>query len=273
MIDIERFFFNKRLLRRPTSKCLKSSLISLTFQQIIGRLVAHWLKIKVRKIMVKSYDAISSEKPTTRRFRRELSIYNEAVKSIVSIAGKYGVDPEGLIDAFIEAWRNTMASCDGLEVRCRTVKEESAMFLAMHDEKVVAQFPISLIALNNPERFKTHIQQIPMPSSSRSLKHTPLKIEELRAGMRQITISASVRKILPKRIVETRWGAQAYVANVIINDGTGSIPLSLWNDQIDTVHVGDKVIIQHGYVVHYAGRPQLRLGRKGKLLVTPSSTG
>jgi replication factor A1 len=222
--------------------------------------------------MVKSVDAISSGKSTTRRFRRELSVYNEAAKSIVSIAGKYEVDPGGLIDAFIEALRNTMASCDGLEVRCRMVKEDSAMFLATHDEKVVAQFPISLIALNNPERFKTHIQQIPIPHSNRSLKHTPVKIEELRAGMRQITTSASVRKIQPKRIVETRWGAQAHVANVIINDGTGSISLSLWNDQIDTVNVGDKVTIQHGYVVHYAGRPQLRLGRKGKLLVEPSSS-
>ncbi|UCH37792.1 MAG: hypothetical protein JSV76_01020 [Candidatus Bathyarchaeota archaeon] len=221
--------------------------------------------------MVNSVDAFSSGKSPNRRFRRELSVYNEAVKSIVSIAGKYEVDPSLLIDAFIEAWRNTIANCEGLEIRCRSVKENSAIFLAMHNENVVAQFPISLIALNNPERVKTHIQQIPLPTYNRSGKNIPLKVEELRAGMRQITISASVRKILPKRIVETRWGAQAYVANVIINDGTGSIPLSLWNDQIDTVQVGDKVTVQQGYVVHYAGRLQLRLGRKGKLLVAPAS--
>jgi ssDNA-binding replication factor A large subunit len=46
-------------------------------------------------------------------------------------------------------------------------------------------------------------------------------------------------------------------------DETGSMRLSLWNHQIDTVHVGDEIDIRGGHVAQYFGNPQLRFGKKG----------
>jgi replication factor A1 len=54
---------------------------------------------------------------------------------------------------------------------------------------------------------------------------------------------------------------------VRIKDDTGSIRLSLWNQQIDKVNVGDEVEIQGGHVAQYAGIPQLRLGKNGTISI------
>jgi len=54
---------------------------------------------------------------------------------------------------------------------------------------------------------------------------------------------------------------------VTIADETGSMRLSLWNDQIDKVHVGDEVELKNSYILRYRGEPQLRLGRRGTLSV------
>ena len=52
-----------------------------------------------------------------------------------------------------------------------------------------------------------------------------------------------------------------------IADETGSVRLSLWNDQIDKVHVGDEVELKNCYVVGYRGEAQIRIGRRGTLSV------
>jgi replication factor A1 len=57
------------------------------------------------------------------------------------------------------------------------------------------------------------------------------------------------------------------VSNVKITDDTGSIRLSLWNKQIDTVNVGDEIDIRGGHVAKYRGNLQLRLGKKGSVSI------
>ena len=43
--------------------------------------------------------------------------------------------------------------------------------------------------------------------------------------------------------------------------------LSLWNEQIDKVHVGDMVELKNCYISKFIGEPQLRLGKKGTLSI------
>jgi replication factor A1 len=53
----------------------------------------------------------------------------------------------------------------------------------------------------------------------------------------------------------------------VVADETGSVKLTLWNEQIDQVNVGDNIKIDNGYVTSFKGEIQLNVGKFGKLAV------
>jgi replication factor A1 len=57
------------------------------------------------------------------------------------------------------------------------------------------------------------------------------------------------------------------VASAVIADETGTVKLTLWNEQIDQVNVGNTVKIENGYVSSFRGEIQLNIGKFGKLTV------
>lgn len=199
---------------------------------------------------------------------RRTILYVDFLESIVLIAGKYDLDPKLLIEAFVEAWSDEASYLGNLKIVCREVNQDSATFLITDGEKVVAQFPITLKVLRNPEYVKDQIQYFP-PShyAQRRLEGKPKKIGQLSYGMRRIDLTAKVIEVPPALHVHTRFGTMADVSNVKIADETGSVRLSLWNDQIDKVHVGDMIELKNCYIFRYRGEPQLRLGRKGTLSI------
>ena len=64
-----------------------------------------------------------------------------------------------------------------------------------------------------------------------------------------------------------KFGKQGRVCNAKIKDESGEISLTLWNEQIDQVNIGDKVHITNGYVNEFQGEKQLTTGKFGKLEV------
>ena len=55
--------------------------------------------------------------------------------------------------------------------------------------------------------------------------------------------------------------------DAVVADETGSIKLTLWNDQINLVNVGDNIKIENGYITSFKGEIQLNVGKFGKLTV------
>ena len=82
---------------------------------------------------------------------------------------------------------------------------------------------------------------------------------------RVATVEAVVTKLDPIREVEQRLGGTTRVRNVLLNDGTGEIVLVLWGKDVELVTEGEKVRVVDGWVKDYRGRPQISLGRSGKL--------
>ena len=64
-----------------------------------------------------------------------------------------------------------------------------------------------------------------------------------------------------------KFGKTGRVCNAKVKDESGEIKLSLWNEQIDQVNVGDKVHVTNGYVSEFQGEKQLTTGKFGKLEV------
>jgi hypothetical protein len=89
-------------------------------------------------------------------------------------------------------------------------------------------------------------------------------ISDLRPG-RVATIDATVAKLEPIREVEQRIGGVKKVRNGTLKDGTGEISLVLWGEEVELVAEGDKIQIVGGWVKDYKGRPQISLGRTGRL--------
>jgi len=95
-----------------------------------------------------------------------------------------------------------------------------------------------------------------------------LKINELRDGMKRINMMAKVDEKSETREVTSRFKDQTLkVATALISDETGTIKLTLWNEQIDQVNVNDTVKIQNGYITSFRSEIQLNIGRYGTLTV------
>jgi replication factor A1 len=60
------------------------------------------------------------------------------------------------------------------------------------------------------------------------------------------------------------------VANASASDETGTITITLWNDDVNKVKTGDTVKITKGWVGEYQGKFQLSAGKFGKMEVTDS---
>jgi replication factor A1 len=62
-----------------------------------------------------------------------------------------------------------------------------------------------------------------------------------------------------------KFGKPGRVCSATIKDETGQCSLSLWNEQIETVNVGDVVRVTDGYANEWQGNIQVSAGRNGKI--------
>lgn len=93
-------------------------------------------------------------------------------------------------------------------------------------------------------------------------------IKDLRNGMKRVVVEGKVIEKSETREVRSRFGDKTYnVATAIIEDETGTIKLTLWNEQINQVNVNDKIKVENGYVTSFRGEIQLNIGKYGELTV------
>jgi len=96
-----------------------------------------------------------------------------------------------------------------------------------------------------------------------------MALKDLKIRQGNVDITAEVVEIGEVREFN-KFGKPGRVATAKIKDETGEINLSLWNDDIDKVKVGDTVQIKNGFVNEWQGTPQLTTGRMGSLEVVES---
>jgi replication factor A1 len=92
-----------------------------------------------------------------------------------------------------------------------------------------------------------------------------MKISDLRGEQSRVDVEGEVIEKGEVRTVNLRAGGTSTVADATIKDDTGTIKLSLWGEQINSVDVGDKVKIENGYTKMFRNELSLNIGRYGKL--------
>jgi replication factor A1 len=94
------------------------------------------------------------------------------------------------------------------------------------------------------------------------------KVGELTPASRAVNVLAKVvSKSEIRNIAAGRDGAPHRVCDALVGDETGSVYLTLWDDNIEKVNDGDTVNVGNGYVTLFRGNMRLNIGRYGTLEV------
>jgi replication factor A1 len=99
-------------------------------------------------------------------------------------------------------------------------------------------------------------------------QRTPVeaKVGELTPQSRAVNVTAKVvSKSEIREIPMGRDGSAHKVCDALVGDETGSIYLTLWDDNIDKVDVEHTIRIENGYVTLFKGNMRLNIGKYGKL--------
>jgi len=91
-----------------------------------------------------------------------------------------------------------------------------------------------------------------------------MAIKDLQARQGQVDLIAEVTEKGDVREFQ-KFGKTGRVCNAKIKDATGEMSLTLWNEQIDQVKVGNKIHIINGWVSEWQGEKQLTTGKFGQL--------
>jgi replication factor A1 len=198
--------------------------------------------------------------------KNRVSIY----EYLAFLSVKHQIDPTRFFEALLSAEKNGEAGCGGLLFKCRSNEPNRVMMLIMKGSNVVAQFPLTrgfLVSQVNPISTSVGGYLGSKPAVRRASVPLSPHIGDLRHGMKNISLKARVSEVSEARQVYTRFGNYATVCNALLEDGSGTIKMCLWNEQIRSVAVGDMVEIEGARIARFRGENQLKMGRKGKLTV------
>ena len=90
-----------------------------------------------------------------------------------------------------------------------------------------------------------------------------MKIIDIEVRQGKIDVSGKITEMEEPRDIRDNLR----VCNATLKDDSGEIKLTLWNDEVDKVKMGDEVKITNGYCNEFQGEKQLTAGKFGKLEV------
>ena len=184
------------------------------------------------------------------------------------ISAQHNVYPTELFQSLIQAKENGKSVCEDLTVEYRGSVNDQAIFLIKKSSNVISQFRVSEEMLSKTDvsfdnsmdttRVRKEIaKQTPTPSH--------VKIGDLREGMKKINVIAEVLQTTEPSKVHTQFRDNALVSNAVIGDETGKVMLCLWDQQVNSVSMGDHIEVRNVHVASFKGEKQLRLGKNGTI--------
>ena len=99
-----------------------------------------------------------------------------------------------------------------------------------------------------------------------------MEIKDVKPNLGKIDLVATVVAKEAPRTFE-KFGKSGKVCNATLEDPSGRIMLTLWNDEVDQINIGDKVKIANGWCSEFKGQKQLSAGKFGKIEVVEGGAG
>jgi replication factor A1 len=91
------------------------------------------------------------------------------------------------------------------------------------------------------------------------------KIEELKPGLKRVTVLFKVVEKGEVRVVSRRSIETHRVADATVGDETGTMKVPLWDDSIETIEIGKTYRLENGYTGLFRGTLQLKMGQHSEL--------
>jgi hypothetical protein len=190
---------------------------------------------------------------------------------------KYRVPLSELFHALVTAREFGTAECENLSVKYRGAIRLEEIFLITKDNNVVVQFRIAKeYLLREDPHIESWMNTDKIQKLLEKQKCGPnisTMIQDLRYGMKKVNVEAEILENPKPSAVFTRYGNKANVTNAWIGDETGKVKLCLWNEQVNSITLGDSVQIRNASVTSFKGERQLGLGKSGTITVVPNQTG
>ena len=91
-----------------------------------------------------------------------------------------------------------------------------------------------------------------------------MHIKDLKSNQGNVDL---VIEIVEKKEARTfnKFGKEGRVCNAVGRDDSGTVTLTLWNEDVDKVNAGDKIHLQNGWCSEFKGEIQISSGKFGKI--------
>jgi len=89
------------------------------------------------------------------------------------------------------------------------------------------------------------------------------KVKDLTPESKQVNVLAKVVGLSEEREITSRFGEARKLVEATVGDETGTVLLTLWNDQIGQVAKDVTILIDNGYVSLVRGHIRLNVGKYG----------
>jgi len=207
--------------------------------------------------------------------RRLLRIgrFDRDILYLLQIAEKHNVSPALLHASMLAARDHGVSRCGrvSIELRLRGVASSTYMFSV--EGRPVAQADIPNHSVRELKNLQNELSRYINTVEEHRDSNGERKISDLRSGLKGVCFKAIVTRKSDVKAVTSRYGMPLLLCSVTLSDGTGEIPLTLWNKQTATIFKGDRVQVRDARVENFRGATQLSLGRKtGQLIVLESGT-
>ncbi len=183
---------------------------------------------------------------------------------MLQLADKYDIAPAVFHASMLNAQERGKAKCGkfGIELRQRDVS--SCVYMFSFHGKPLGQAEIANQSVEKlkrlPENYAGLVFRKREEPNGSDMRES--SIRDLKFGLKGVSFKAHVVKKSDVRAVTSKDGNPLLVCSVTLSDGTGEIPLAIWNSQINTVSEGDLVEIRDARVRSFRGEIQLSLNRK-----------
>ena len=199
------------------------------------------------------------------------------IEHLAFLSVKHGVHLSELFHTLVTAKEQGTATCENLLIEYRGSIRKEEIFLITKECNVIAQFRIAHeFLLQKDMRFESWMntdkirKQIVKQNCGPNVS---TMVQDLRHGMKKVTVEAEVLESPKPSLVRTRYGNSAMVTNAWIADETGKIKLCLWNEQANYITMGDFIQIKNASVTAFKGERQLCLGKTGTISVLRNQAG
>ena len=187
---------------------------------------------------------------------------------LLQLAQKHSLSLKAFHDSLMTAERKGRAQCKGLKIETRSRAETASTYMFSIEGEPFAQATIRSSSVRKlvklPQEYANFLEAD--ENRNRNGSQIPKDIGNMRVGQGGLSFKAHVVRKSEVRAVTTRDGTPLLVCSITLSDGTGQIPLAVWNSQINEISEGDLVEVQNARVRNFRGEIQLALSRKAGVL-------